>query len=55
MFFICNEEKLFIRWGILLVINGFYDLIGFVVLVVLKGKFLMKEMLLSIILLDWDD
>lgn len=31
-----------------------YDLIGFVVLVVLKGKFLMKEMLFSIILLDLD-
>lgn len=55
MFFIFKEEKLIFLCGILLVINGFYNLIGFVVLVILEGKFLMKEILFIIIFLDWDD
>lgn len=51
----CNEEKPFTRRGILSVINGLYDPIGFAVPVVLKGKLLMKEMLSSTTSLDWDD
>lgn len=39
-FSICKEEKTFTRRGILSVINGLYDPIGFAVSVVLKGKLL---------------
>lgn len=53
-FSICKEEKTFTRRGILSVINGLYDPIGFAVSVVLKGKLLMREMLSSTTSLDWD-
>lgn len=51
----CKEDKPFTRRGILSVINGLYDPIGFAVPVVLKGKLLMKEMLFSTTSLDLDD
>lgn len=51
----CKEDKPFTRHGILSVINGLYDPIGFAVPVVLKGKLLMKEMLFSTTSLDLDD
>lgn len=51
----CKEEKPFTRRGILSVINGLYDPIGFAVPVILKGKLLMKEMLSTTTSLDWDD
>lgn len=54
-FLFVKKKKYLLDVGYLFVINGFYDLIGFVVLVVLKGKFLMREMLFSIFLLDWED
>lgn len=51
----CKEDKPFTRRGILSVINGLYDPIGFVVIVILKGTLLMKEMLSTTTSLDWDD
>lgn len=54
-FLFVKKKKYLLDVGYLFVINGFYDLIDFVVLVVLKGKFLMREMLFSIFLLDWED
>lgn len=51
----CKEDKPFTRHGILSVINGLYDPIGFAVPVVLKGKLLMKEMLFSTTSLDLDN
>ncbi|XP_055996295.1 uncharacterized protein LOC130046878 [Ostrea edulis] len=51
----CKDKKPFTRRGILSVINGLYDPLGFAVPVVLKGKLLMKEILSSTNSLDWDD
>ncbi|XP_056014959.1 uncharacterized protein LOC130052854 [Ostrea edulis] len=51
----CKDKKAFTRRGILSVINGLYDPLGFAVPVVLKGTLLMKEILSSTNSLDWDD
>ena len=51
----CKDKKPFTRRGILSVINGLYDPIGFAVPVILKGKLLMKEILSNTTALGWDD
>lgn len=48
-----KEERFFSKWGLLLIINGIFDFIGFVVLVVVFGKILMREILRG--LYNWDD
>ena len=51
----CKDQNPFTRRGILSVINGLYDPIGFAVQVILKRKLLMKEILSNTTALGWDD
>lgn len=55
MFSTFKEEKPIPLRGILSVINGLYNPIGFAVPVILEGKLLMKEILSTTTSLDWDD
>lgn len=46
-------EKLFSKWGILFVVNSFYDFLGFIVLVVILGKLFLWD--LMVIMKSWDE
>lgn len=53
MFKFSKDIKLYIRCGILLIINSVYDFLGFFVLVFIKGKFMFRELIRGNV--DWDE
>lgn len=44
---------LYIKRGVFVIINSFYDLIGFFVFVIVKGKMILWDLMVE--KLDWDD
>lgn len=52
-FCIFIDDKFIICRGVLLIVNSFFDLLGFFLFVIISGKFIFRDVVICI--LDWDE